>query len=123
LVVAIVRYRRRIHIIADVLNAAGKNRVKKTKIMYVANLSHGLLEKYLSETISLGFMRCDKDGYEVTEKGRVFLERYNQFFSKYSKIEREFEKLRFDREVLERMCTLNTNVEAGVNVTGRKGRN
>ena len=98
-----VKYRRRLEIIADILNAAN-NSVKKTRIMYVANLSYRLLEKYLEETINIGFMRFNNDGYEVTEKGRLFLERYSQFSSKYSKLAKELENLRFEREVLERMC-------------------
>ena len=91
-------------IIADILNAAEKNAVKKTRIMYSANLSYRLLGKYLDEVINIGFMRSNNDGYEVTEKGRAFLERYRQFSSKYSRVERELENLGFEREFLERMC-------------------
>lgn len=100
------RYRRRIDIIADVLKAAGSNATRKTRIMYIANLSHQLLEKYLFEAVNLGFIRLNNDGYEVTGKGRVFLEKYSEFSSRYSAVERELEKLNFEREVLERMCML-----------------
>jgi len=98
-----VKYRRRLEIIADILNAA-KNGAKKTRIMYVANLSYELLEKYLAEVVNIGFMRLNNDGYEITEKGRLFLERYEQFSSKYLGLQREMENMMFEREVLERMC-------------------
>jgi DNA-binding PadR family transcriptional regulator len=58
----------------------------------------------------MGFMRSSNNGYEVTEKGHAFLEKYEQFSSKFSKIERELEDLRFEREVLERMCAAPSDV-------------
>ncbi|HLN45761.1 MAG TPA: winged helix-turn-helix domain-containing protein, partial [Candidatus Sulfotelmatobacter sp.] len=41
-------YRRRLDIIADILNAASKN-ARKTQIMYQANLSYKVLQRYLAE--------------------------------------------------------------------------
>ncbi|MEM2506761.1 MAG: winged helix-turn-helix domain-containing protein [Nitrososphaeria archaeon] len=114
-----VKYRRRFEIIADILNAA-RNGAKKTRIMYVANLSHKLLEKYLMETINVGFIRFNNDNYEVTEKGRIFLERYEQFYSKYSKVLKEFESVRFEMEVLERMCATPSAANPKVSVKRRK---
>jgi predicted transcriptional regulator len=110
-----VKYRRRFEIIADILKAA-ENGAKKTRIMYVANLSHRLLEKYLMETINVGFVRFNNDGYEVTEKGHLFLERYAQFSSKYSKVQRELENMRFEMEVLERMCTADSDANPKLSV-------
>jgi len=100
----VVKYRRRFEIIADILNVAAVNGAKKTRIMYVANLSYRLLEKYLKETLEVDLIRSNNEGYEVTEKGRIFLEKYGEFSSKYSKLERELKALEFEREVLERMC-------------------
>jgi predicted transcriptional regulator len=114
-----VKYRRRFEIIADILKAA-ENGAKKTRIMYVANLSHMLLEKYLTETINVGFIRFNNDGYEVTDKGQLFLERYAQFSSKYSKVQRELENMRFEMEVLERMCTTSSDANAKISV--RRGK-
>lgn len=101
--VSLSKYRRRFEIIADVLNAAGKGG-KKTKIMYFANLSYLLLQKYLNETLHAGFLRFNNDGYEVTEKGLIFLERYGEFSSRYVKAQKKFEALKFEMEALERMC-------------------
>jgi predicted transcriptional regulator len=114
-----VKYRRRFEIIADILKAA-ENGAKKTRIMYVANLSHRLLEKYLMKTINVGFIRFNNDGYEVTDKGQLFLEMYAQFSSKYSKVQREFENMRFEMEVLERMCA--TAGDASSKLSVRRGK-
>ena len=97
------KYRNRIEIIADILNVAIVG-VNKTKIMYVANLSYRLLEKYLHEIIALDFIAFRNNSYEVTEKGRDFLERYNEFSRKYIMIEDELRKILLEREVLERLC-------------------
>lgn len=97
------KYRGRLEIIVDVLNVATKG-AKKTKIMYIANLSYRLLEKYLEETVELGFMCFNNNCYEVTEKGRTFLEKYNDFSSRYQKIDSEFQKMLFERETLEKLC-------------------
>ena len=110
-----VKYRRRFEIIADILKAA-ENGAKKTRIMYVANLSHGLLEKYLMKTINVGFIRFNNDGYEVTEKGRLFLERYAEFSSKYSKLQRELGNMKFEMEVLERMCATASDANPKISV-------
>jgi predicted transcriptional regulator len=103
MVVLLGRYRRRFEIIGDILSVAEKNSVKKTRIMYVANLSHGLLEKYLAEAISLGLLKFNNDGYEITEKGKFFLEKYRDFSVKHSKVLKQFESLSLERELLERM--------------------
>jgi len=99
------RYRSRLEIIADVLNAVGDG-AKKTRIMYVANLSYKLLGKYLKKTIEANLLNFNNDYFEVTEKGRLFLERFKDFSSRYAKLEREREEISFEREVLERMCEL-----------------
>lgn len=97
------KYRNRVDIIADVLKVAIEG-AKKTRIMYFANLSYKLLEKYLAETSNIGFLRFDNGGYEVTEMGRAFLQRYNIFSSKYSGVEKTLQSMAFEREVLEKMC-------------------
>jgi predicted transcriptional regulator len=114
-----VSYRNRLEIIADILNATGSG-AKKTRIMYLANLSYKLLEKYLGETVKVGLVFFNHDCYEVTEKGRSFIERYGDFSSKYSKIKGELEKMVFEREVLERMCELSANPSSKVNMLNNR---
>jgi predicted transcriptional regulator len=98
-----VKYRDGLRIIADILHAAGDGS-KKTRIMYLANLSYSLFEKYLRETVKTGFLRLNDGGYEVTKKGQDFLEKYHDFSSRYSKLESELQSAMFEREILKRMC-------------------
>jgi predicted transcriptional regulator len=114
-----VKYRRRFDIIADIISAAEKG-AKKTKIMYFANLSYSLLTKYLSDTVKAGFICQRNERYESTEKGRIFLEKHSDFSSRYSKLMNEFEALKFDMEVLERMCTSIGDDETKSNNARRK---
>lgn len=103
------KYRGRIEIIADILKASSEP-VKKTRIMFAANLSHRILEKYLKETAKVGLISSDNDFYEITEKGRVFLKRYTRFSSEYSILEKKVQNMRFERKVLEEMCELSDNI-------------
>lgn len=113
-----VRYRRRFDIIADVMRVAGKG-AGKTRIMYFANLSYLLLEKYLGETLGAGFLRLGEKGYSVTEKGEDFLKDYSRFLDESSRVERDIKGLGRMQVKLERMCK-----GRGVNCRGgRKLRN
>ena len=96
-------YRSRLEIIADILKAAG-NGAKKTRIMYFANLSYSLLEKYLAAVIKAKMLTSNGDKYEITEKGRVFLERFERYSKKLSRINKELKAIKFERQVLEQMC-------------------
>jgi predicted transcriptional regulator len=97
------KYRDKLRIIADILHAAGSG-AKKTRIMYLANLSYGLLEKYLWATVQSGFLRLNDVGYEVTDRGQAFLEKYVEFSSRCSELERNRQSILFEREVLWKMC-------------------
>ncbi len=90
--------------------------------MYIANLSYSLLEKYLAEVLEIGFINNINNNYKLTEKGRIFLEKYSQFSNKYSKLAEDLKTMKFERELLERMCT-STNSFNGRAVTGRKAKN
>ena len=103
----------------DILNVA-RERARKTKIMYIANLSYKLLEKYLKEAVRLGFICFSNDSYEVTEKGRTFLEKYRDFSSRFSKVGAEFQRMQFEREALERLCTPLRNADRRVTVARRR---
>ncbi len=99
-----MKYRDKLKIIADILRVTG-NGSRKTRIMYLANLSHALLKKYLKKIINAGLISSDDGGfYTVTEKGRVFLKKFNDFSVKDSRLRREFKKLSFEKEILENMC-------------------
>jgi len=98
-----MKYRSKLYIIADILKAA-ENGSKKTRIMYLANLSYQLLEKYLWKVINAGLMEHNGEHYVLTEKGRIFLEKFNNYSEKMLKIRKEIEMIKFERQVLEQMC-------------------
>lgn len=97
------KYRRRFDILADMVRVASSG-AKKTKIMYFANLSYLLLNKYLDEAMHTGFLRYNGEEYLTTRKGGAFLERYNDFRSRYSRVNADLEELKSEAERLERMC-------------------
>ena len=99
-----MRYRRRFEIIADILRVAGQGS-KKTKIMYFANLSYLLLKKYLDDTLRVGFLKFDGEGYAVTGQGQAFLERFTEFSSRSARVSHDVASLNSEEDMLNRMCT------------------
>lgn len=97
------RYRRRLDILADVVRVAGSG-ARKTKIMYFANLSFALLNRYLEDALHVRFLRFDGEEYLTTKKGEAFLERYKAFASRCSSVRADLSELESEAEVLERMC-------------------
>jgi predicted transcriptional regulator len=74
------QYRTRLEITANILEIA-KEGSRKTRIMYLGNLSFDLLQKYLKQLEQLGLVSVKNtaDGervYNVTEKGKDFLTDY-----------------------------------------------
>ena len=83
-------YRDKLDIVADILAVASR-KPKKTQIMYQANLSFRVLQKYLA-AISGASLICFEDEtqcYALTLKGKAFLEAYSQ----YSKINKHAMKI------------------------------
>lgn len=82
-------YRGRLDIIADILDVASRD-AKKTQIMYQANLSYKVLQRYLAEVAGAQLICFEnaRQCYTLTEKGRAFLEAYE----KYSKTNKHVEK-------------------------------
>lgn len=99
-----MKHRRRFEIIADILRVAGQGS-KKTRIMYLANLSYLLLKKYLNDAMRLGFLKSHGNLYEITDQGQVFLDNFMRFSSRYSRFKHKAESLRSDEETLNLMCT------------------
>jgi len=83
-------YRSKLDIIADILKVASR-KPKKTQIMYQANLSFRVLQKYLAEIIGASLISFEDKTqcYVLTSKGEAFLEAYMQ----YSKSNRHAEKI------------------------------
>lgn len=85
-----VRKRNRTDIIHDMLKIIQENgdRIKKTHLMYKANLSHQQMESYLNELIKKSLIEKNtsegKTLIKVTKKGADFIVKYAQV--------KEFEK-------------------------------
>jgi predicted transcriptional regulator len=75
-----VKYRDRNEITAQILESANGNRVRLTKIMYDAYLSHTVTKEYLGLLIEKGLIEY-LDGertFKTTEKGINFLHIHNR---------------------------------------------
>jgi predicted transcriptional regulator len=98
------KYRDRVSLIAALLSAAGSGS-NKTRIMFGANLSFKLLEKYLETSIKLGFLQLNGAIYHVTTDGRNFLKRYLAFQERYVKAQENLDEISVERAHLELLCS------------------
>jgi predicted transcriptional regulator len=96
------RHRENIEIVADILRVAIEGN-GKTKIMYNANLSYTLLCKYLKLICSCGLLDNSSKKYELTIKGREFLNRYDSYNEKRKYIAESILVLNSQRETIERI--------------------
>ncbi|MEM3378412.1 MAG: winged helix-turn-helix domain-containing protein [Candidatus Bathyarchaeia archaeon] len=99
-------YRGRLDIIADILRAVSQN-AKKTQIMYQANLSYQVLQKYLnevSEALLIEF-NCQDQCYVLTDKGKAFLEAYKEYSRECMYIAKRMNEIQDKRKVLEAFCS------------------
>lgn len=95
------KYRSRLQILADVLSLVNEG-AKRTHIMYGANLSFKLLNKYLGEVLNAGLARLRDDGlYEITEKGLIFLDKCNRFLEHNEHNRNQLDSVEDERRELE----------------------
>ena len=98
------RYRYSLDIVRDMLLVATV-RVKKTRIMYQANLSYRHMEKYLKDLLESGLVECDGSScYLVTSRGKEFLQMYDEYLERQRRINEEISGASKDRLLLENMC-------------------
>ena len=97
------KHRDFLDIVASVLEAAGEG-TNKTRIMFQANLSFKLLEKYLKLTRSSGLLNVNNSTYELTPNGRVFVNKYRSICEKNSSVNDSLTELNRQREELLQMC-------------------
>lgn len=72
--------RGRVDVIADILSLA-LNGVRKTQLMYQANLNFRRREKYVESLIGLGLIDVKSNSpvtYTTTERGREWLKNYEK---------------------------------------------
>jgi predicted transcriptional regulator len=91
--------RDRVSIIAAILEAVNLGSTK-TRIMFNANLSFKLLEKYLNISIFAGFIRVEGSIYKLTSRGQEYLKQYKLFEERYLRAQKLLEALDCERERL-----------------------
>ena len=98
-------YRGRVDIIADILNVASRN-AKKTQIMYQANLSYKVLQRYLAEIAGAQLISYEdgKQCYSLTDKGRAFLEAYEKYSKTNKYVEKRISDVATKKKVLDELC-------------------
>jgi predicted transcriptional regulator len=99
-------YRSRFDIIADILNVASE-KAKKTRIMYQANLSYSLLQKYLAKIRRSNLILYERRGhcYVLTNKGKEFLKAYKEYSRHASFVQKNITDFKLKEETLERLCS------------------
>lgn len=99
------KYRDRLQIVADILVITSR-RVRKTRIMYQANLSYKLLCKYLDEVIAAGLVSCERgDCYVLTAKGKGYLDRYQKYSKHCEILEEHSNHVNNEKNALEKMSS------------------
>jgi predicted transcriptional regulator len=98
-------YRGRLDIIADILDVASRN-PKKTQIMYQANLSYRVMQRYLAEIVGAQLIAFEdeKQHYSLTSKGREFLDAYEKYSKTTKRIEKRLNDVASKKKVLEELC-------------------
>ncbi|MGM5484525.1 MAG: winged helix-turn-helix domain-containing protein [Nanobdellota archaeon] len=75
--------RSKLEVVKDILTSIRNRdgRIKRTHILYKANLSHRMLDEYLNDLISRGFVEEleQKKGkrYRLTQRGHEYLNKFN----------------------------------------------
>lgn len=90
-----MRYRSRMDLISQILEAANGGDVTKAKIMYEAFLNYNQLNEYLmflTQNSSLSY-DFDTRTFKTTEKGRKFLDAYNQMDDMIKAVPQQREKV------------------------------
>jgi len=108
------KHRNRLQIIADVLSIARQG-AKKTPIMYQANLSYRLLDRYIREVLNAGLVNFgDGNRYVLTAKGREFLHQHTEYSELYKSLEKRLSHINRKKIVLENMCLCASRVNNNV---------
>ena len=98
-------YRGRLDIIADILQVVSQN-AKKTQIMYQANLSYKVLQRYLRDITEASLICFDtvERCYIITKKGRDFLDDYKDYAKTNKSIEKRLNDIDSKKKNLEELC-------------------
>lgn len=105
-----VSYRDRLDIIADILNVVSRE-AKKTQIMYQANLSYRVLQRYLCEIVEAALIKYEHQSqiYMLTFKGQEYLEAYKDYARFSKSIEKRLNVFSTKKKALENLCPVRQN--------------
>jgi len=107
------KYRSKLQIVADMLSVASGDDAKKTRIMYLANLSWDLLNRYLDELVEAGLVMDNRSGcYVLTSKGKLFLYRFSEYSRRCEKVDEHLNNLEKEKQDLENMCSKEKELRA-----------
>jgi predicted transcriptional regulator len=101
----LVNYRDRLDIIADILNVVSRE-AKKTQIMYQANLSYKVLQRYLHEIVEASLISFENRNqcYLLTGKGHEYLIAYKEYARLSKSMEKRLNDFSTKRKILENLC-------------------
>jgi predicted transcriptional regulator len=101
----LVNYRDRLDIIADILVVVSRE-AKKTQIMYQANLSYKVLQRYLNEIAGAALIRFEDDQqiYRLTGKGQNYLDAYKEYARCSKNMEKRLNDFTAKRKSLQELC-------------------
>lgn len=104
-----MNYRDRLDIIADILNVVSQE-AKKTQIMYQANLSYKVLQRYLNEIVDASLVSFENNNqlYLLTGKGHEYLDAYKEYLRCSKTMERRVNDFTIKRKILEKLCPAKT---------------
>jgi predicted transcriptional regulator len=113
----LVNYRDKLDIIADILNVAS-HEAKKTQIMYKANLSYKVLQRYLNEIMDASLVDYKEKNqiYSLTSKGQAYLDAYKEYAQTNKRIEKRLTIISTKKKNLFDFCTTE-NCQAENNIT------
>jgi len=99
------KYRNKIEIVADILKVAEEG-AKKTHIIYQGNLSFKLATAYLKAVLKAGLLVFSREHrfYMPTEKGRMFLARFNKYSRSAKNLEEQNARVKKEMIFLEQLC-------------------
>lgn len=100
-------YRSDLDIIADILKVAANGGARKTHILYQANLSYRLLQKYLNDALEARLLRFEEGNkrYFLTSKALQFLSVYKEYAKRNSHVVRQLNDLNDKRRRLKELCS------------------
>lgn len=100
-----VNYRDRLDIIADILVVVSRE-AKKTQIMYQANLSYKVLQRYLTDIVDAALVTFHEANqlYLLTGKGHQYLDAYKEYTKCSKSMEKRLSDFTTKRKILETLC-------------------